>query len=128
MNWTPVARPTEEEAEIAGYDAGTNGSNTTNTHFRFFGSRELTDAWERGKRRAAQPRQWLRYGQWAAHLYENGRQLCSTPHGQFPPELLKEGAKPMPVAVTRHGQPFGRVCARCLKLSRSEPASAEPRR
>ena len=46
--WKPVERPTLAEAEAAGLDAGTNGSNETNTHFRFFGTKDLTTAWERG--------------------------------------------------------------------------------
>ena len=39
---------TEEEAEAAGRDAAVSGSNTTNSHFKFFGSPGLTAAWERG--------------------------------------------------------------------------------
>ncbi len=41
-----------EEAERAGYDAGKNGANTTNTHFRFFASPDLRDAWTKGNKRA----------------------------------------------------------------------------
>jgi hypothetical protein len=43
---------TEESAEEAGFDCGKNGSNTANCHFKFFATRELTAAWERGKARA----------------------------------------------------------------------------
>lgn len=32
-----------------GYDAGKNGSNTTNTHFSIFSTNEKTKEWERGK-------------------------------------------------------------------------------
>ena len=40
---------TVKDAEAAGRDAALNGSNTTNTHFKFFTKPELTSAWERGK-------------------------------------------------------------------------------
>lgn len=50
--WKPVERPSEDEAERAGRDAATNGANTTNCHFRFFATRELTTAWERGNKDA----------------------------------------------------------------------------
>jgi hypothetical protein len=43
----------------AGKDAGINGPNSTNCHFRLFSSREQTEAWERGKRDGdALKRQW----------------------------------------------------------------------
>lgn len=42
----------ERLAEEAGYDAGINGPNTTNTHFKWFTAPHLTKAWERGKKRA----------------------------------------------------------------------------
>ena len=43
---------TEKLAEQAGYDAGVNGSNTVNSHFKWFMAPHLTKAWERGKKRA----------------------------------------------------------------------------
>jgi hypothetical protein len=33
-----------------GFDAGLNGSNTTNTHFSNFGTKEQTADWEAGKK------------------------------------------------------------------------------
>lgn len=46
-----AARPSLlSDAEAAGYDAGFNGPNTTNCHFRHFGTPENTAAWERGKK------------------------------------------------------------------------------
>lgn len=41
---------TELDAFNAGFDCGMNGANTTNCHFGLFSSREMTAAWERGKR------------------------------------------------------------------------------
>jgi hypothetical protein len=46
-------RVTEEDAFNAGRDAGLNGVNETNCHFRYFGSPALTGAWERGKKAAS---------------------------------------------------------------------------
>jgi hypothetical protein len=43
-------RVTEEQAFDAGRDAGLNGVNENNCHFRYFGSPALTSAWERGKK------------------------------------------------------------------------------
>ena len=45
-------RVTEEDAFNAGRDAGLNGVNDTNCHFKYFGSPALTAAWERGKKAA----------------------------------------------------------------------------
>lgn len=41
----------EEEAERMGFDAGFNGSDTANCHFRYFATEALRDAWERGQTR-----------------------------------------------------------------------------
>lgn len=41
----------EEEAERMGFDAGFNGPDTTNCHFRYFATEALRDAWERGQTR-----------------------------------------------------------------------------
>ena len=41
-----------EYAYNMGYDSIKNGANTTNCDFRIFGSKEMTAAWERGKRDA----------------------------------------------------------------------------
>ena len=40
------------EAFAAGVDCARNGPNMVNCNFRHFASREQTDAWERGKRKA----------------------------------------------------------------------------
>lgn len=45
-------RATEEDAFNAGCDAGANGVNSENCHFKYFGSPALTAAWERGKKAA----------------------------------------------------------------------------
>jgi hypothetical protein len=42
--------PTLEEAYEAGRDCAANGASTTNCHFSFFATPELTRAWERGRR------------------------------------------------------------------------------
>ena len=41
----------------AGYDCGLNGVNTTNCHFKYFGTKELTKEWERGKADAEREKQ-----------------------------------------------------------------------
>lgn len=41
-----------QAAKAAGYDAGLNGPNTTNCHFRHFATPQQTEAWEDGKRLA----------------------------------------------------------------------------
>lgn len=33
----------------AGFDAGRNGSNATNTHFSYFSTKEKMEEWSRGK-------------------------------------------------------------------------------
>ncbi len=43
------AEITDEQARNAGYDAGINGPNTENCHFRYFSEPRLTRAWEQGK-------------------------------------------------------------------------------
>lgn len=39
-----------EESQRAGYQAGLHGSDTTNSHFSWFATPELTSAWERGNK------------------------------------------------------------------------------
>ena len=41
----------------AGYDCGINGPNTTNCHFTYFSTKELTEEWERGKSDAMREKQ-----------------------------------------------------------------------
>lgn len=61
---------------------------------------------------------WHRFGSWSAHFFVDGRQQCNTAHGnfnggQYPPR------RPDPVVdFTPHGQPYGRVCQKCLKVVR----------
>lgn len=62
---------------------------------------------------------WYRYGYWSAHFFVDGVQACNTKHGRF------DAAKTEPVAperaeLTPEGRPFGKVCARCLKLARAQ--------
>jgi hypothetical protein len=47
---------TESDAEEAGWDAGYYGPNTTNCHFGYFATKELTAAWERGNARGKRDR------------------------------------------------------------------------
>lgn len=44
-----IPQKTIDDAFIAGYDCGKNGTNTANCHFSFFSSPDMTAAWERGK-------------------------------------------------------------------------------
>jgi hypothetical protein len=41
-----------DNAYDAGYDAGKNGADNINSHYRFFASKESMQEWERGKRNA----------------------------------------------------------------------------
>jgi hypothetical protein len=43
-----IPRRTEKDAEQAGWEAGYYGPNTSNCHFTYFATPELTAAWERG--------------------------------------------------------------------------------
>lgn len=49
----PVGGTDTEEAYRAGQDYAKNGATTENCHFRFFGSKELMQAWEHGSRESA---------------------------------------------------------------------------
>ena len=49
-----VRQPTEIEAYGAGFDCGQNGADNRNCHFAFFGTKELTAAWERGNKAGLQ--------------------------------------------------------------------------
>lgn len=51
-----TTQPSEDLAERMGYDCGWNGSDEINSHFSYFLTRELTAAWERGKKRAEDKR------------------------------------------------------------------------
>jgi len=45
---TPAVTP--DASEAAGRDAAINGANTANTHFKYFLTIELAEAWLRGKK------------------------------------------------------------------------------
>ena len=45
-------KKTKEEAYRAGYDSVVHGANLGNCQFAFFASRQLTKAWERGRKAA----------------------------------------------------------------------------
>lgn len=63
---------------------------------------------------------WYRYGSWSAHFYVDGQQQCHTNHGNFNGATMAP-KRPEPAELSRHRMPFGRVCARCLKVSRLSP-------
>ena len=69
---------------------------------------------------------WYRWGQWAAHYFVNGEQACSTTHsfaaGGFARGLSAQA--PKPAELTPHGEPYGRVCQRCLKVARNAAGRA----
>ncbi len=50
MNLPITRNVSTTEAFNAGYDYGLRGANTTNCHFSLFATKELTAAWEAGKR------------------------------------------------------------------------------
>ena len=67
---------------------------------------------------------WHRWGTWAAHFFVDGKQSCPTKHGNFMGRLL-EPKRPNPVVdFTRQGEPYGRVCQKCLKRSRVAQVNA----
>ena len=51
-----VGQPSEEHAERMGFDAGYNKPDETNCHFSLFLTRELSRAWELGKKRGEERR------------------------------------------------------------------------
>lgn len=59
---------------------------------------------------------WLRWGAWSAHFFIDGLQVCRTAH------IFQKGdlgaTEPKPAELSAHGVPYGRVCSRCLKLSK----------
>lgn len=69
---------------------------------------------------------WYRWGQWSAHFFVNGRQSCKTKHGRFPHTDSSKTPPPTSAELSRHGQPFGRVCMRCLKAFRATVRSDTP--
>jgi hypothetical protein len=63
---------------------------------------------------------WMRYGPvygnpHAAHAFVDGKQLCKIGH-PLADKATSETA-PHEVECTPHGQPYGRGCAHCLKLT-----------
>lgn len=68
---------------------------------------------------------WFRYGRsCAAHYYVHGVQQCAVGHPYRDPDQPKA---PSAADLSRHGEPFGRVCSKCLRCARarrSAPANA----
>jgi hypothetical protein len=60
---------------------------------------------------------WKRWGQWAAHLFNEQGQMCSTQHGQFP-GFDPTKREPSVAELGPHGIPYGPVCTYCLKAFR----------
>jgi hypothetical protein len=58
---------------------------------------------------------WKRWGQWAAHLFNEHGQVCSTQHGQFP-GFDPTKTEPVVADLSPNGLPYGRICQRCLKV------------
>lgn len=60
---------------------------------------------------------WHRWSNWAAHYFVDGEQECNTHHGNFKgSERCPKRPKPADISPT--GIPYGKVCQRCLKLSK----------
>lgn len=72
---------------------------------------------------------WHRWNAWAAHYFVDGAQLCNTNHSYAAGGMARglPPVRPKPVDLSTHGAPFGRVCSRCLKLSRQRARSAGAR-
>ena len=60
---------------------------------------------------------WYRWSSWSAHFFTDGEQLCNIRHDNFNVRGI-EPTRPSPAELTPNGQPYGRVCAICLKRSR----------
>jgi hypothetical protein len=60
---------------------------------------------------------WFRWSSWAAHFFRDGRQLCNISHGNYMGGNF-EPKRPNPADLAPSGEPYGRVCQRCLRLSR----------
>lgn len=74
---------------------------------------------------------WKRYGKygiWAAHAFVNDKQLCKTHHPMARglsvtgPDQAPTGPKDVPLSPA--GLPYGKICARCMKLSRAQRTEA----
>jgi hypothetical protein len=61
---------------------------------------------------------WHRWGGRSAHFFIDGVQLCNTAHGNYL-ALGVAPQRPEPAELSRHGEPFGRACTRCLKRARA---------
>lgn len=62
---------------------------------------------------------WHRWGAWAAHFFVDGKQLCDTHHGNYMGGNFTP-ARPKATELAPTGLPYGRVCARCLKLQKED--------
>lgn len=61
--------------------------------------------------------EWRRWGKggWCAHLFIEGVQQCSTKHG-VPPFVGYSSICTVVTDLSRHGVPYGKVCARCHRV------------
>lgn len=73
---------------------------------------------------------WFRWGSWAAHFFVDGKQSCTTAHSYAAGGLARglPPRRPEPAPLSAHGEPFGRVCNRCLKSARRRSDDAFVRR
>jgi len=60
--------------------------------------------------------EWVRWGNWAAHLHLDGKQACPQAHGV----MMRNGtaARVVLTELTVSGTPYGRVCERCSRRFR----------
>lgn len=72
--------------------------------------------------------EWRRYGRglWAAHLFINDTQACTTRHGSFCAPVPGVPEFTVVTDLTRHGTPFGRVCQRCMRAWNTGRVQREP--
>lgn len=61
---------------------------------------------------------WHRWSSWAAHHFVDGEQSCDTKHGNYMGGDF-EPKRPNPAELAPSGQPYGKVCSRCLKSVRA---------
>lgn len=59
---------------------------------------------------------WHRWSAWAAHFFVDGAHLCDTSHGRYMGGQF-EPQRPKAAELTPGGQPYGKVCQRCLRLA-----------
>ncbi len=64
---------------------------------------------------------WHRWGNWSAHFFVDGKQLCNS-HHTYAEGGMARGLppnRPTPAERSPWGTLYGKVCARCHKLTRS---------